>query len=211
MPILPILTFPNNILRKKAKPVRVIDKEVEDLINNMTETLKHAEGVGLAANQVGVLKRVCIIKASPEEGYTAYINPQITKKTGIRYVQEGCLSFPQYNGIVKRSINVTARYLDKSGGKIKIDAKDLLSQALEHEIDHLNGILFIDHLKEHEKLSQATSENINHSHDIDLSINIDKKNEDKFDSKLYTKIGLDDLKLALERADILKEVEGLKW
>ena len=98
----------------------------------------------------------------------------------------------------------------KSGGKIKIDAKELLSQALEHEIDHLNGILFIDHLKEHEKLSQATSENVNHSHDIDLSINIDKKNEDKFDSKLYTKIGLDDLKLALERADILKEVEGLK-
>lgn len=208
MPILPILTFPNSILRKKAKPVSVIDRELKDLINDMTETLKHAEGVGLAANQVGVLKRVCIIKASPEEEYTAYINPEIIKKSGTRYVQEGCLSFPEYNGIVKRSLNVTAKYLDKSGGKIKIDAKELLSQALEHEIDHLNGILFIDHLKDHEKLSKAGKENLTHTHDIDLSINIDKKNKDKFDSKLYTKIGLDDLKLALERADILKEVEG---
>ena len=84
MPILPILTFPNSILRKKAKPVSVIDRELKDLIKDMTETLKHAEGVGLAANQVGVLKRVCVIKASPEEEYTAYINPEILKKRGTR-------------------------------------------------------------------------------------------------------------------------------
>ncbi len=209
MPILPILTFPNSTLRKKAKVVNSIDKELNDLIKNMTDTLKHAQGVGLAANQVGVLKRVCVIKHSPEEDYKAYINPEIIKRAGVRYVNEGCLSFPEYNGIVKRSINVTARYLDESGGKIKIDAKELLSQALEHEIDHLNGILFIDHLKEHEKLHNNKQENNSHTHDINISVNIDNnENKDKFDSNLYTKIGLDDLKLALERADIIKEVEG---
>ena len=209
MPILPILTFPNSILRKKAKPVNSFDKELEDLIINMTDTLKHAQGVGLAANQVGVLKRVCIIKHSPEEDYKAYINPEIIKKEGFRYVNEGCLSFPEYNGIVKRSINVTARYLDQSGGKIKINAKELLSQALEHEIDHLNGILFIDHLKEHEKLFKNGLETDAHTHEIDLSVNVDNnETKEKFDTNLYTKVGLDDLKLALERADILKEVEG---
>jgi len=81
MPILPILTFPNSLLRKKAKPVKIIDDELNDLIFNMTETLKHAQGVGLAANQVGVLKRLCIIKAGPEDNYNAYINPEIIKKT----------------------------------------------------------------------------------------------------------------------------------
>ena len=208
MPILPILTFPNSILRKKAKVVNAFDSELKDLINNMTDTLKHAQGVGLAANQVGVLKRVCVIKHSPDEDYKAYINPEIIKKEGYRFVNEGCLSFPEYNGIVKRSINVTARYLDESGGKIKIDAKELLSQALEHEIDHLNGILFIDHLKEHEKLHKNGQESDAHNHDINLSVNVHNNNEEKFDTKLYTKIGLDDLKLALERAEILKEVEG---
>ena len=92
MPILPILTFPNSILRKKAKVVNAFDSELKDLINNMTDTLKHAQGVGLAANQVGVLKRVCVIKHSPDEDYKAYINPEIIKKEGYRFVNEGCLS-----------------------------------------------------------------------------------------------------------------------
>ena len=209
MPILPILTFPNSILRKKAKAVSVVNKELKDLISNMTDTLKHAQGVGLAANQVGVLKRVCVIKHGPHEDYKAYINPEIVKKSGYRFVNKGCLSFPEYNGIIKRSVSVTARYLDESGGNIKIDAKELLSQALEHEIDHLNGILFIDHLKEHEKLHVNGLENNAHSHDINISVNVyNQENKENFDSSLYTKIGLDDLKLALERADILKEVEG---
>ena len=91
---------------------------------------------------------------------------------------------------------------------IHLDAKELLSQALEHEIDHLNGILFIDHLKEHEKLHKNGQEPDAHTHDINLSVNVDNNNKEIFDSNLYTKIGLDDLKLALERAEILKEVEG---
>jgi len=209
MSILPILTFPNSLLRKKAKPIRIIDNELKDLIVNMTDTLKQAQGVGLAANQVGVLKRLCIIKSSPDEDYKAYINPEIIKKTGTRFVNEGCLSFPEYNGIVKRSISITARYLDETGGKIKITADELLSQALEHEIDHLNGILFIDHLKEHEKLVKNGIDDGHHNHDVNYSVNVeDNIKKEKFDSKLYTKTGIDDLNLALEKADILKEVKG---
>ena len=209
MSILPILTFPNSLLRKKAKPIKIIDNELKDLIVNMTDTLKQAQGVGLAANQVGVLKRLCIIKSSPDEDYKAYINPEIIKKTGTRFVNEGCLSFPEYNGIVKRSISITARYLDETGGKIKITADELLSQALEHEIDHLNGILFIDHLKEHEKLVKNGIDNGYHNHDVNYSVNVeDNIKKEKFDSKLYTKTGIDDLNLALEKADILKEVKG---
>ena len=209
MSILPILTFPNSLLRKKAKPIKIIDNELKDLIVNMTDTLKQAQGVGLAANQVGVLKRLCIIKSSPDEDYKAYINPEIIKKTGTRFVNEGCLSFPEYNGIVKRSISITARYLDETGGKIKITADELLSQALEHEIDHLNGILFIDHLKEHEKLVKNGIDEGHHNHDVNYSINVEDNNKkEKFDSKLYTKTGIDDLNLALEKADILKEVKG---
>ena len=208
MPILPILTFPNSLLRKKAKPIKIIDDELKDLISNMTDTLKHAQGVGLAANQVGVLKRLCIIKAGPEDIYNAYINPEIIKKTGTRFINEGCLSFPEYNGIVKRSVSITARYLDETGGKIKITAEELFSQALEHEIDHLNGILFIDHLKEHEKLHKNGIEDGHHNHDVKISVKVENNNKEKFDSKLYTKIGIDDLNLALEKADILKEVKG---
>ena len=209
MSILPILTFPNSLLRKKAKPIKIIDNELKDLIVNMTDTLKQAQGVGLAANQVGVLKRLCIIKSSPDEDYKAYINPEIIKKTGTRFVNEGCLSFPEYNGIVKRSISITARYLDETGGKIKITADELLSQALEHEIDHLNGILFIDHLKEHEKLVKNGIDDGHHNHDVNYSVNVeDNIKKEKFDTKLYTKTGIDDLNLALEKADILKEVKG---
>ena len=212
MSILPILTFPNSLLRKKAKPIKIIDNELKDLIVNMTDTLKQAQGVGLAANQVGVLKRLCIIKSSPDEDYKAYINPEIIKKTGTRFVNEGCLSFPEYNGIVKRSISITARYLDETGGKIKITADELLSQALEHEIDHLNGILFIDHLKEHEKLVKNGIDDGHHNHDVNYSVNVeDNIKKEKFDSKLYTKTGIDDLNLALEKADILKEVKGKQW
>ena len=175
----------------------------------MTDTLKYAQGVGLAANQVGVLKRLCIIKAGPDDIYKAYVNPEIIKKTGTRYINEGCLSFPSYNGIVKRSINITARYLDETGGKIKITADELLSQALEHEIDHLNGILFIDHLKEHEKLFKNGIDDGQHNHDVKISVNLEYNNEkEKFDSKLYTEVGIDDLNLALEKANILKEVKG---
>tara|TARA_B100000945_G_scaffold16858_1_gene12504 strand:- start:142 stop:768 length:627 start_codon:yes stop_codon:yes gene_type:complete len=208
MPIRPILTFPNSLLRKRAKPVKNIDNEIMNLIRDMKETLTEASGIGLAANQVGVLKRVVVISNSPESDIVAYINPEITHRTGKRDVVEGCLSFPGYSGIVTRSVSVSARYLDESGGKIKIAADELLAQALEHEIDHLNGILFLDHLKEHEKLSMTTPEYRPHTHDINVSVNVqNNQGEPEFNKKLYTKIGIDDLKLALDRAEIIKDAE----
>jgi peptide deformylase len=208
MPIRPVLTFPNSLLRKRAEPVKKIDNEIMNLIKDMKDTLTEASGVGLAANQVGVLKRVIVISNSPESDIIAYINPEITNRKGKRTVTEGCLSFPGYSGIVTRSISVSARYMDESGGRVKITADELLSQALEHEIDHLNGILFVDHLREHEKLSAVDPEYRPHNHDINVSIKVqDNQYESEFNKKLYTKIGIDDLKLALDRADILKDVE----
>ena len=117
MPIRPILTFPNSLLRKRAKPVKNIDNEIMNLIRDMKETLTEASGIGLAANQVGVLKRVVVISNSPESDIVAYINPEITHRTGKRDVVEGCLSFPGYSGIVTRSVSVSARYLDESDEK----------------------------------------------------------------------------------------------
>mgnify|MGYP001283197643 FL=1 len=210
MSIRPILTFPNSLLRKRAKPVKKIDNEIMNLIRDMKETLTEASGIGLAANQVGVLKRVVVILNSPESEIVAYVNPEITHRKGKREVAEGCLSFPGYTGIVNRSISVSARYLDESGGKVKITADELLAQALEHEIDHLNGILFIDHLKDHEKLSMATPEYRPHTHDINVSVNVQgNKDEVEFNKKLYTSIGIDDLKLALDKAEILKDAEQI--
>ena len=208
MPIRPILTFPDSLLRKRALPVNKIDNEIMHLIKDMKETLKEASGIGLAANQVGVLKRVVVISTPPEDDIIAYINPEIINKYGTREVNEGCLSFPGYSGLVNRSISVTARYMDENGGKVKLTAEELLSQALEHEIDHLNGILFIDHLKEHEKLSKSTPEYRPHTHDVNLSVDIkDENRSNDYNSKLYTKVGIDDFKIALERADILKEIK----
>tara|TARA_B110000438_G_scaffold291782_1_gene329187 strand:- start:1358 stop:1975 length:618 start_codon:yes stop_codon:yes gene_type:complete len=205
MAIKPILTFPNNLLRKRAMPIKEINQEVKELIFDMKDTLREASGVGLAANQVGILKRVIVLNIPGQTEMQAYINPEITNKYGVREVSEGCLSFPSYSGIINRSVKITARYLDEMGGKIKITAEDLLSQALEHEIDHLNGILFIDHLKEHEKLIKSDPEYRPHTHDIDIAVEVVEENA-KFNEKIYSKIKLDDLKEALSRAEILKEV-----
>lgn len=205
MAIKPILTFPNNLLRKRAMPIKEINQEVKELIFDMKDTLKEASGVGLAANQIGVLKRVIVLNIPGQTEMQAYINPEIINKYGSREVSEGCLSFPNYSGIVNRSAKVTARYLDEMGGKLKITAEDLLSQAIEHEIDHLNGILFIDHLKDHEKLMNSEPEYRPHTHEIDIEVEVVEENT-KFNEKIYSKIKLDDLKEALTRAEILKEV-----
>jgi peptide deformylase len=124
----------------------------------MLETMRNAQGVGLAANQVGQLWRVVVIEIPPdeEEGVEAQlfrlVNPQIVRRVGTREVEEGCLSVPGYRGLIQRSVRVTAKALDPQGRELRIKATDLLAQALEHEIDHLNGILYLDHLESHEKL-----------------------------------------------------------
>ena len=152
MAVLPIYEFPNIILRRRAKKVRKIDASVQRLADDMLDTLAEANGVGLAANQVGVLRRVIVIQLPEEEEPRVYVNPEITHREGERDVEEGCLSIPGYHAIVTRAIWVKAKGLDRQSKLIRLRAEGLLAQALEHEIDHLNGILYLDHLKSHEDL-----------------------------------------------------------
>ncbi len=150
MAILPILELPHPMLRKRARKVRGIDKKVLEIANNMVETMDDAGGVGLAANQIGILQRIIVIRMMDEEEARVYINPEIIKREGEREVEEGCLSIPGYRGLIQRSVWVRFGALDHTSTVVKLKAEGLLSQALEHEVDHLNGILYIDHLKSHD-------------------------------------------------------------
>lgn len=151
MAVLPILPYPNSSLRQKAKRVRNIDGSIQRLIDDMVETMHHVQGVGLAAPQIGVPLRVMVIEL-PGDETLALVNPQIVKRAGERPVVEGCLSIPGYRGEIKRSVKVTVRGLDRRGREVRIKGEELLAQALEHEIDHLNGILYIDHLESMDQL-----------------------------------------------------------
>ena len=146
MAVRPIVTLPDPVLRQKAKRVPKIDPSIHALIADMIDSMYAANGVGLAAPQIGVSLRVIVI-GLPDEKPFALINPEIVKATGERRVEEGCLSVPGYRAQLTRSRLVVAKGLDPSGKAVRIKAKDdLLAQALEHEIDHINGILYIDHL-----------------------------------------------------------------
>ncbi len=172
MAIREIRIFPDPILRKKCRKVRRVDDDVRKLAIDMVETLVDAEGVGLAANQVGVLKRVIALHLPEEDPYWL-VNPEIVKAEGQREIDEGCLSLPGYVGLVNRSVSVTARALDENGSKWRVSTEELLAQALEHEIDHLNGIMFMDHLLEHERLREVgeePEEGETHLHDVDYNI-----------------------------------------
>jgi peptide deformylase len=160
MAVLPIRILPDPILRKKTRRVSTIDKSVKKLVADMRETM-HAEAgrVGLAAPQVGVSLRVTVI-GIPEEEDIILINAEIIRRKGKRLVSEGCLSIPGYVGQLYRAESVTAKGLDFSGKEIRIKGEGLLSQALEHEIDHLNGILYIDHLENKDSLRKIEPEDI---------------------------------------------------
>ena len=157
MAILPVRVMPDPVLREKAKRVRNVDDSVQKLIDDMLETMHSAAGVGLAAPQVGVSQRVIVI-GMPEEEEIVLINPQVLRKRGERLVNEGCLSVPGYIGQVKRAESVRVKGLDRSGKEIRIRAKELLAQALEHEIDHLNGTLYVDYLDSMDDLRQIEPE-----------------------------------------------------
>ena len=147
MAILNIPSAPNPILFKKTLRVKKIDLKIQQLIDDMIETMYDAQGVGLAANQVGIPYRICVIGIPEEEEVRVLINPEIIIAKGERELEEGCLSVPGYRGTVKRSIEVRVRAKDRNGNSIRIKAENnLLAQALEHEIDHLNGILYLDRL-----------------------------------------------------------------
>ena len=134
----------DEILRKKSKQVEVVDDKIRELVNDMIETMHKYNGVGLAAVQVGVLKRVIVIDTYEKGEQFVLINPEIIKTKGEQEVEEGCLSFPNKFGKIKRPSEVTVVALDENGKKFKITAKGLLAQAVCHEIDHLNGELFVD-------------------------------------------------------------------
>lgn len=152
MAILPISHFPDDpVLRQKAKKVSRIDNSIQQLIDDMVETMQQANGVGLAAPQVGVSLRVAVLQM-PDEEPVAIINPEIIKRDGEQEVTEGCLSIPGYFGELKRSASVTVKGRDRQGKAIRIKATGLMAEALEHEIDHLNGTLYIDHLESQDKL-----------------------------------------------------------
>ncbi|MCJ7769093.1 MAG: peptide deformylase [Dehalococcoidales bacterium] len=143
MAVRQIRVVPDEVLRQKAKKVPTIDASVKQLIDDMIATMQQENGVGLAAPQVGVLLRVIVLQMSEEEPFSI-VNPDVVKCSGERIVIEGCLSVPGYQGELKRSETVTVKGLDREGKKIRIKANELLAQALEHEIDHLNGILYTD-------------------------------------------------------------------
>lgn len=156
MSILSLRILPDPILRRKARKVGGIDASIHKLAEDMIETMRYHHGVGLAANQVGILKRVISIEM-PDEPVRILINPTIIKRQGEREVEEGCLSVPGYKGLITRAIWVRAKSLDLGGREVRIKADGLLAQALEHEIDHLNGIIYIDHLKKHEDIWKLES------------------------------------------------------
>ena len=158
MAVLPIRTLPDPILRQKAKRVRAIDRSVKKLIADMLETLHADPGrVGLAANQVGVSLRVTVIRI-PDEEDIILINPEIVRRKGRRLVSEGCLSIPGYIGELYRAETVTAKGLGPDGKEIRIKAEGLLAQALEHETDHLNGMLYIDRMESLDTLRKIEPE-----------------------------------------------------
>lgn len=132
------------ILRKKSKEVRKITKKVKVLVQDMIETMYEANGVGLAAPQVGMLKRIFVIDIYDETGAKVFINPEIVSTDGEEVDEEGCLSLPGRNGLVKRPRKVTVKYLDLDGKENTLEAEGLLARAICHEYDHLNGTLYID-------------------------------------------------------------------
>lgn len=166
--ILKVYKYGEAVLRAKAVPVAAVDDHLRQLAEDMLETMHHAKGVGLAAEQVGQTERMCVIDVpegceEPEdEAFNAPIamplrlwNPEIVAQEGAVRDKEGCLSFPNVGGSLTRAAQVTCRYLDAENRPQVITARGFLARALQHEIDHLNGVLYIDHMSAVERLSCA--------------------------------------------------------
>ena len=157
MAVRTILTAENPLLREQSKKVTRFGAHLEDLVNDMFDTLHAAQGLGLAAPQIGVLQRVFIVEMPPEydeegaeiapgESYVL-VNPQIVKTRGEEKMEEGCLSVPGYRGLVKRAINVIIKARDLDGRPVRFRGEELLAQAFQHELDHLDGVLYLDRLE----------------------------------------------------------------
>ena len=171
MTILQIRTVPDPILRRKSRKIREVDDAIRELAHDMVATMYEAGGVGLAAPQVGELKRLIVLQLPEEKEARILINPEITRRDGEREVEEGCLSVPGYLGTIMRSKRVKARAISESGAKLRLVADQIFAQALEHEVDHLDGILYLDHLKSHEDLVDLSKlEEAEHQHDFKVEV-----------------------------------------
>jgi len=169
MTVLPICRLTeDSVLREKAKKVSRINSSVQRLIDNMIDTMQQANGVGLAAPQVGVSLRVIVVQM-PEEEPIALINPEIVKRGGQQEVTEGCLSVPGYYGEIKRSAGVTVKGKDRHEKVIRIRAEGLMAEALEHEIDHLDGKLYIDHVEDTAKLHKIEPGTVNKPNIVEMN------------------------------------------
>ena len=157
MAIRPILTADDPILRERTKRVSTYDASLHRLLDDMLETMRDAPGVGLAANQVGVPLQVAIIEV--EGRITELVNPQVVKTSGDQLDWEGCLSIPGYVAETGRYAKVTVKARDRNGREFRVKGEELFARALQHEIDHLNGVLYIDHLDSLEELVRV------HEHD----------------------------------------------
>jgi peptide deformylase len=167
MAVLTIRVLGDPVLRRKAGRVAKIDASIQKLIDDMIDTMRAARGVGLAAPQVGRPLRIIVIGVPPPEAdpprveereVIVLINPQIVRRSGQRQVEEGCLSVPGYWAELTRSVKVVARGLDREGREVRIKGEDLLAQALEHEFDHINGVLYIDYLESLDQLMKTEPE-----------------------------------------------------
>ena len=144
-----VLKYPDPVLMRKAAPVTVFDRGVVDLVEDMFESMYAAQGIGLAAPQIGISKQITTIDVSFRKNPAdriVLINPVITRRQGEQYEEEGCLSFPEIREKVKRAATVTVRAQNERGEFFEVDGDELLARAFQHEIDHLHGVLFIDHL-----------------------------------------------------------------
>jgi peptide deformylase len=157
MAVLPLRFLPDPVLRQRAKRITTLDSSIQRLIDDMLETMPAVYGVGLAAPQVGKSLRLAVI-GLPDEEPLVLVNPEIVRRIGERIVEEGCLSVPGYRGEVKRSVAVTVKARDRNGRQLRIKGTELLAHALEHELDHLNGVLYVDHLESPDKLYKIEPE-----------------------------------------------------
>lgn len=162
MAVKPIVTMEDPLLRQKSKKVTRFGDGLANLVDDMFDSLHAARGLGLAAPQIGVLQRVFIVdmpadydedgnEIEPSKAYVL-VNPEIVKARGEEEMEEGCLSVPGYRGLVKRATSVTIKGQDVKGREVRYRAEDLLAQAFQHELDHLDGVLYIDHLEGPDKL-----------------------------------------------------------
>ena len=156
MAVLKIRTNPDPVLRRKAKKIAAVDASIRKLIDDMIETMQEAYGVGLAANQVGVPLRIVVIQV-PEQEVLVLVNPVVVETKGERTVIEGCLSVPGYQAEVTRAESVRVQARDRNGKLFRKRGTELLAQAMQHEIDHLNGVLFIDYLTDKSQLQKTDS------------------------------------------------------